>query len=178
MNAISSAAIIRLGNKGEPGTSATQLRKFVFGSDPNRTLRRVLIWGVLTVTFFHNLLLPIQIIGSSMSPTYSDGSYNFINKVAYVRSNPRRGDVVACWGEGDLLLKRILAVPGETVAIHDGQIFINDRQLHDNFADVRVPWEITPIHLRANEYWVIGDNRSSSVFCKVAKDQILGKIIF
>jgi signal peptidase I len=153
-------------------------RQLIFGSNPNRTLKRVLIWGFCSIVFFHNLLLPIQIIGSSMSPTYKDGSYNFINKVAYATKMPRLGDVIACEAEGDLILKRIIALPGDTVSIHNGVIQINGAPIHDNFARSKVPWEMDKIFLKPNEFWVIGDNRANSVFCKIHKSQILGKIIF
>src|SRR4051794_9842617 len=80
----------------------TQLRHFVFGPRPHRTLCRVLVWCVLTVTFFHHLLVPIQIIGSSMSPTYRNGSLNLVNRLSYTKKHPpKRGDVVALNAEGE-----------------------------------------------------------------------------
>ena len=50
-----------------------------------------------------------------MSPTYSSGSMNFINKLAYVRHAPERGDIIALATTDELLLKRIVALPGEQV---------------------------------------------------------------
>src|SRR6478672_13206629 len=98
-----------------------QLREFVFGPRPQRTLCRVVVWVLLTVTFFHQLLVPIQIIGSSMSPTYRNGSLNLVNRLSYTNHHPpHRGDVIALRSEGELLLKRIVALPGETVAIQGG----------------------------------------------------------
>ncbi|HTG43771.1 MAG TPA: signal peptidase I [Verrucomicrobiae bacterium] len=155
-----------------------QLRQFVFGPRPRRTLCRVLVWSVLTITFFHQLLVPIQIIGSSMSPTYRNGSLNLVNRWSYSKHTPHRGDVVALNAEGELLLKRIIALPGETVAIQDGAIEINGEPLSDGFSISRIPWEMDPVELGQNEFFVIGDNRASSVFCKVAKRDILGKTVF
>src|SRR5215216_2771245 len=72
------------------------LREFVFGARPQRTLCRVIVWCVLTVTCFHQLLVPIQIIGSSMSPTYRNGSLNLVNRMSYTKKRaPHRGDVIA-----------------------------------------------------------------------------------
>jgi signal peptidase I len=157
----------------------TQLREFVFGARPHRTLCRVLVWCVLTLTFFHHLLVPIQIIGSSMSPTYRNGSLNLVNRLSYTRKHPpHRGDVVALSAEGELLLKRIVALPGEIVAIQDGALVINGRRLSDEFSLTNIPWELDPLILKPDEYFVIGDNRAASVFCKVSKRDILGKIIF
>ena len=61
----------------------TELRHFIFGPRPHRTLCRVILWSILTVAFFHNLLVPIEIIGSSMSPTYQNGSLNLVNRLSY-----------------------------------------------------------------------------------------------
>lgn len=157
----------------------TQLREFVFGPRPGRTLIRVLVWMVLTVTFFHQLLVPIQIIGSSMSPTYRNGSLNLVNRMSYTGHHPpHRGDVIALKAEGEVLLKRIVGLPGETVAIQGGAVKINGRRLADEFSRAFIPWEMEPITLRADEYFVIGDNRAASVFCKVPKRDILGKTVF
>lgn len=155
-----------------------QWEQFCFGTNPVKTLKRVVIWSVVAIFFFNDLLVPIQIIGSSMSPTYSSGSYNFVNKLSYTRTPPTRGDVVALEAEGDLLLKRIVALPGEKVAIHYGDLQVNGKPLKDAFAARKIPWEMRPVTLGPDEYFVIGDNRSTSVFCKIHKTQILGRIIF
>ena len=152
-------------------------REFVFGRRPHRTLCRVIIWSILTFCFFHNLLVPIQIVGSSMYPTYRNGSLNLVNRW-HSKEGPHRGDVVAVRVDGELLLKRIVAVPGETIRISNGQILINEHTLNDEFSRKRIPWEMDPLSLKANEYFVIGDNRAASIFCRVQKDQILGKTIF
>ena len=71
-----------------------------------------------------------------------------------------------------------MALPGETVAIENGAIRINEQRLADEFSLRFIPWEMDPVSLDQDEYFVIGDNRAASVFCKVAKRDILGKIIF
>ena len=161
-----------------PASSHKDWRVICFGQNPNRTLCRVLIWGVIIVTCFHHLLLPIQIIGSSMTPTYHTGSLNFVNRWSYTALQPKRGDVVAVRVDGELLLKRIVALPGETVSISRGELWINDAVHLDEFSIHIIPWEMKPVALRAGEYFVIGDNRSASVFCAVEKRSILGKIVF
>jgi signal peptidase I len=138
----------------------------------------VALWGVLAIAFFQHLLVPIQIIGSSMQPTYRNGSLNLVNRWSYTKKPPGRGDVVALNAEGELLLKRIVALPGETVAIANGQIYVDDQLLADPFSSHAIPWEMDPIQLSGDEYFVIGDNRSASIFCKVCKTDILGKTVF
>jgi signal peptidase I len=155
-----------------------RFRELVFGPRPHHTLARVLLWSILTITFFHHLLVPIQIVGSSMAPTYYSGSLNLINRWSYSKHPPGRGDVVALQSDDELLLKRIVALPGETIAIVNGELQVNGAPLADQFSMHKIPWEMDPIRLHANEYFVIGDNRAASVFCKVSKRDILGKIVF
>ena len=163
----------------EPKHATADLwRDLVFGPNPHRTLCRVIAWGVLLVVAFHHIFMPIQIIGSSMSPTYHSGMLNFVNRLSYAGGPPNRGDVIALRTDDELLLKRIVAVPGETVSIKAGIIKIDDRALVDDFSANLVPWEMDPVKLGPGEYFVIGDNRSSSVFGKVAKAQILGRVLF
>jgi signal peptidase I len=154
------------------------LRYVVFGGHPVHTLVRLAGWLVLTFITFHHLLVPIKVIGISMSPTYSDGSVNFVNRLSYKSAPPQRGDVVALHKDGELLLKRIIAVPGEKVSMVNGSIYINGRELEDTFADVRIPWEMEPVRLGVRDYFVIGDNRQVSVFGRIANTQILGKLMF
>ena len=160
------------------GGERGEIREFLFGTRPQRTLGRVVIWSILSIAFFHHLLVPIQIIGSSMSPTYSNGSLNLVNRWSYAGRMPHRGDVIAVRAEGELLLKRVIAVPGESVAIANGEIEVNGIPLADEFSRLKIPWEMEAIKLGANEFFVIGDNRAASVFCKVQKGDILGKTIF
>jgi signal peptidase I len=157
---------------------SVRFREFIFGPRPHHTLARVLVWSLLTITFFHHLLVPIQIIGSSMSPTYHSGSLNLINRWSYSKHPPTRGDVIALQADDEMLLKRIVALPGETIAIVDGELQVNGVALADQFSAHKIPWEMDPIHLRGDEYFVIGDNRAASVFCKVDKEDILGKVVF
>lgn len=153
-------------------------RKVCFGLHPKRTLARVLVWWVVTILFFHHLLLPIKIIGSSMSPTYRDGSVNFINRMAYARSLPRRGDVIALWKDGEILLKRIVGLPGEQIGILGGTIWINGYSLEDRFAALKVLSDMSTVTLGQSEYFVIGDNRETSFYGTIPKRHIMGKIVF
>ena len=77
---------------------------------------------------FKFVLLPIRVEGGSMLPTYQDRSVNFVNRLAYLFHEPRRGDVVAIGllaGEHVMYMKRVVGLPGETVAFHKGHLYIN-----------------------------------------------------
>jgi signal peptidase I len=153
-------------------------RRIVFGPDPTRTLRRVLAWAACTVLLFHYLLVPIKVMGVSMSPTYRDGAVNLINRLAYSYAAPKRGDVVVINDGEDLILKRIVAIPGETVTLDRGRIRINGVLLKDQFSLQRIQAASETLTLGQNEYFVIGDNREASMFGKFPQTAILGKIVF
>jgi signal peptidase I len=153
-------------------------REMLFGVRPTKTLVRVGIWAVAMTCLFHGVILPIQIVGSSMAPTYQSGSMNLINKVSYIRHEPKRGDIVALSTTDELLLKRIVALPGETVRINNGVLEVNGKVVHDRFSSDFIPWQTPVLRLGKGEYFVIGDNRKVSVFGPITRDQIVGKIVF
>lgn len=156
-----------------------QIRHLMFGRNPRRTLIRVLAWATLTMLSFQYFLVPIKVSGASMSPTYRDGSVNFINRLSYAAAEPKRGDVVVIEDDdNDLILKRVVAVPGEIVTLHYGELCINGQPVHDQFSKHPINWELDPVVLGPNEYFVIGDNRTASIFGKYRRDHILGKIVF
>ena len=157
---------------------AINWRRIVFGDNPTRTLRRVLLWTLCSLLLFHYLLVPIKVMGVSMAPTYRDGAVNLVNRLAYSYATPKRGDVVVINDGEDLILKRIVALPGETVSVHRGYIRINGVLLNDQFSLQRIQSASETVTLGPNEYFVIGDNREASMFGKFPQTAILGKIVF
>lgn len=153
-------------------------RRIVFGRNPARTLQRLMVWATGILLTFHYMLVPIKVTGASMTPTYRDGSLNFINRLSYAKKAPRRNDVVILRDGEDLILKRLIAMPGERVELEHGTFFINGKPLEDQFSNDPVNWEFDPVTLKANEYFVIGDNRTYSIFGKFERRQIVGKIFF
>jgi signal peptidase I len=139
-------------------------KRLTIGADPRRTLRRVAIMGVaggLVFLLFTFVLEPVRISGISMAPTYHDRSLNLINRLAYHWRSPRRGEVVCVMmsGKHAMLLKRIIGLPGETVAIERGIVLINGQPLDEPYVRHRAAWEVSPHQLGPDDYLVIGDNR-------------------
>lgn len=137
-----------------------------------------MVWATGTLITFHYMLVPIKVTGASMTPTYRDGSLNFINRLSYANHAPKRNDVVILRDGEDLILKRVIAMPGERVELQHGSFYINGRALEDQFSNDPVNWDSESLTLGPNEYFVIGDNRSSSIFGKFQRRQIVGKIFF
>ena len=107
--------------------------------------------------------------GASMEPTLSSGDNLIVDKLTLKFSRPKRFDVVVFpfrYSKNVYYIKRVIALPGESVRIQDGQIYINGNLLNENYGlepmldGGRASFEIT---LGAGEYFVLGDNRNASM---------------
>ena len=145
----------------------------------------VLIAVVLIVFIYQ----PVKVEGTSMMPTLTDQERIFINKFTYHfgLGSIERGDMVVFWFPLDpskSYIKRVIGVPGDTVRIEAGQVFVNGEALSegyvpDEYRD-RVSWE--EHRVPAGNYFVLGDHRSSSSDSRtwgfVSRDAIYGKAVF
>lgn len=145
------------------------------------TLVTVAAVAVLVAT----LWLPVlQIYGSSMTPTLQDGEIVFSVKT----SDLEQGDIIAFYYNNKILIKRVIAGPGDWVHIDEnGKVFINDVLLEEPYlqeksfgdADIEFPYQVPD-----GKIFVMGDHRSTSVDSRhtavgcVAEEQIVGKIVF
>lgn len=133
------------------------------------------------------LYRPVKVEGTSMTPLLSDQERIFINKFVYRFEPIERGDVVVFWYPLDRsksFIKRVVALPGETVEIRYGRVHVNGRRLEEpyvppQFADAS---NFGPLRVPAEEYFLMGDHRSSSndsrVFGSVPSRFIYGKAVF
>lgn len=159
-------------------------RRIVFGRDPRRTLVRVLVLASLSFIIFRWILLPIRAEGISMLPTYESGSLHLVNRLAYSREKPVRGDVVGIKLAGPhvLYVKRIVGLPGERLSIAQGQVYINGAPLEEPYVRNRRPWDVPEVTMTPREYFVIGDNRGMRSgdhdFGRVDVSRIVGRVIF
>jgi len=161
------------------------LRIAVIGRKPKRTLIRAIVLAVSCFIFFkffvfRYIVLPVRIEGYSMFPTYRDWGINFVNRLAYRHADPQRGDVVGIRmaGPSIMLMKRIVGLPGETVAFQKGRLLVNGKEIPEPYLKHHSPAPyMDPVTLGPNEYYVIGDNRMNSDQGRIDRDRIMGKII-
>lgn len=159
------------------------LRIVVIGRNPKVTLVRAVILGVLCVIGYETTLLHIRVEGISMLPTNQDGSAHFVNRLAYLRHAPQRGDVVSIRMAGihEMYLKRVIGLPGETVAFLNGKVLIDGEVLDEPYEKLSCDWTRRPEKLGPDEYFVVGDNRSMPIelhtLGKVERQRIVGKAI-
>jgi signal peptidase I len=130
-------------------------------------LRELLETVLLAVIVFFVLNLVtgrFQVRGSSMTPTLHDGEYLIIGKVSYWFHPPERGDIIVFHpptNPQEDYIKRVIGLPGETVEIRDGRVWVNGVSLEE-------PYIVNPVSyggswsLREDEYFVLGDNRGNS----------------
>jgi len=119
------------------------------GRRPKTTLMRILVLAVACYVVFNFALWPIQVNGISMEPTYHDHGINCVNRLSYLFHAPKRGDVVSiCFAEparftkpSELLMKRIIGLPGESVAFHQGHVYINGKILNEPYLTLPCTWE-------------------------------------
>ena len=141
-------------------------------------------FALLATIVFKFVLMPVRVTGVSMEPTYNNGMVKVINRLAYVGGEPRRGDIVAVTltGHSVMFLKRIIALPGETVSMKNGVVLINGEPLTETYTAPNPYWNFGDNTMRDDEYLVIGDNRSmrqdEHEFGAVTADRIVGKVAF
>ena len=155
--------------------------RMIIGRNPLYTIFRAIVWAVFLVVIYNVGFIGIRIRGHSMEPTYLDGQVRFINRVAYLRHTPQRGDVVAFRADeyNALILKRIIGMPGETVSIHSGGIiYIDGKRLEETYPLKGKTNFRGTITLEPNQYFLLGDNRDVSERYVKFGYQLLGKVLF
>lgn len=141
----------------------------------------------------------VRVAGNSMSPVLNSGDVVLMNQIELDFGKPERFDVVVFQREDQKTnIKRIVGLPGETVQIQDGRVWINGEVLEEEKIQVEVDGEMheeekkialaglaeNPVVLGEGEYFLLGDNRDSSEDSRFAnvgnvkEEQIIGRVWF
>lgn len=155
----------------------------------------LLVGGAVAVFLAFVLVFSVgmrtSVIGDSMEPVLYNGQEILMNRILYRISMPKRGDVIVFMPNGNqnshLYVKRVVGLPGETVQIRDGSVYIDGLLLaeDDRFDKIVDPGIAqNELLLDSDEFFVLGDNRNSSEDSRsgnigaVKKDTIIGKAWF
>lgn len=134
----------------------------------------ILVVVVLIRTYF---VTPIIVSGESMNDTLVNGELMILNK----RGHIDRYDIVVVKIPREKIIKRVIAMPGETISCENGNIYVNDRKIEVDYGKGVTP-SFDKITLADDEYFVLGDNREHSYdsqeFGPVKEDQLLGTTNF
>ena len=155
----------------------------------------ILLFSIAVTVFLAFVLvytfgIRTSVIGISMEPVLYNGQEVLIDRLVYQLSAPKRGDVVVFLPNGNpnshFYLKRVVAVPGETVHIIGGYLYVNDvihdEDIYDKMEDAGIA--ANQFRLRSDEFFVLGDNRNNSEDSRsgnigvVTRDEITGKAWF
>ena len=151
---------------------------------------KMIIFVVVVVLIVNNfLLINARVPSESMEKTIMTGDRFFGNRLAYLFDDPERFDIVVFKypdDESQLFVKRVIGLPGETVEIKDGKVYINGSEtpLDDSFTPETPTGDYGPYVVPEDSYFMLGDNRNhsgDSRFWKqpyVEKEKIVGKAIF
>ena len=119
----------------------------------------IILVAVVLVRSF--LVTPVIVSGDSMNPTLTNGELMILNKVAKID----RFDIVVVklkkQGKSEDIIKRVIALPGETIACENGVIYVNDKKQEESYSVGRTE-DFAKITLGDDEYFVMGDNRENS----------------
>lgn len=183
----------------QPGTSpaldpapsasaAAPIKRSILGS-LGHWARDLMISVILAVVVILFIYQPVKVEGTSMMPTLDDQERIFINKFVYRFhfDNVERGDTVVFWFPGDptkSYIKRVIGMPGDRVEVVDGKVIVNGKALVENYVppEFRDDSSMSERVVPPNQYFVLGDHRSSSndsrAWGMVPRRYIYGKAVF
>ncbi len=160
-----------------------------------KDVMELLVGGAVAVFLAFVIVFSIgmrtSVIGDSMEPALHNGQEILMNRILYRISTPKRGDVVVFLPNGNqnthFYVKRVVGLPGETVQIREGNVYIDgvlldENELFDKIVDPGIAQN--ELLLEGDEFFVLGDNRNSSEDSRsgnigaVKKDDIIGKAWF
>ena len=131
----------------------------------------------------------VECSNASMEPTYETSDILLVNTIAYKFAEPKTGDVIAFKPKSNVnasySVKRVIGIPGDTIYISNGRIYLNDELYKENLEVERIDnpgIAASPITLLDDQYFVLGDNRNSSEDSRyesvgfVSGEDILGKV--
>src|ERR671932_1204320 len=155
-----------------------------------RLLLRDLVFALLVAALFVVFVVqPVKVEGTSMLPRLHDGERIFVNKLIYYHLPPvERGDIVVFWYPDDpskSYIKRVIGLPGETVQMRAGRIFVNGKELQEPYLENSLNvagGDEPPTYVKPHYYFVMGDNRDNSSDSRswglVPEKYIYGKALF
>ena len=155
-------------------------------------LETIVFIGSLFIVLYLFIAQPNQVKGVSMDPTFETGDYIFTSKVTYKFRDYQRGDIIVFKSpkNPDIeYIKRIIGLPGDTVLVSDGDVYVNGKLIEEDYIAARtVLWENgftmnnVPFTVEEGTLYVMGDNRprssDSREFGPIAFDSVIGQVFY
>ena len=150
-------------------------------------LKDVILGVIIAILMVVFLYQPVKVEGTSMQPELIDQERIFVNKFIYHFEEIHRGDIVVFWYPRDpskSFIKRVVGVPGDTVSIRDGRVYINGQLIEERYVPSGyLDSDSYPtVRVREDYYYVLGDHRNASNDSRswglVPRKYIYGKAVF
>lgn len=132
-------------------------------------IRDIVLTIIIACVLFIGVQLALQQVEvqqKSMLPNLVEGERIFINKIVFSFHKPERGDIIVFRDpepDGAIpLIKRVIGLPGETIEVKSGLVYINGSPLEEPYIRDKPRYSMEPINIPTDEYFVLGDNRNSS----------------
>ena len=136
-----------------------------------------LITIIVVLLFKQFLFAPIKVNGDSMYSTLKDKDIMILDKINYRFNQIKRFDIVVVDADYELLIKRVIGLPGEKIEIKNNKLYINDKFVKQNFKYKET--EDFVYKIPKDDYFVMGDNRTNSLdsryFGSFKRKKIIGK---
>lgn len=147
--------------------------------------RRVLVLGcvglLLGGILFRQSYRLTVVVGESMLPTFRPGELLLVDRRAYRMNSPERGDVVLARYGSEVILKRIVGLPGEKVEVKHGTVFVDDRAQSEAHGIQAGPLDVGAGELSDDDYATLGDNRAVpaaiAIHPIISGADLVGKVI-
>lgn len=152
---------------------------------PRRSTVVVVLVVLAAVLGMRLVAEPMRVSSGSMAPAYGEGDEVVVEKVSARSDDPRAGDVVAFHepGSGALMIKRVIALPGQSIGVEDGVLVVAGSPVKESYVDAGTvdSTYFGPVRVPAGSVFVMGDARAGSVdsrtFGAVPKDAIVGRVV-
>jgi len=149
-------------------------------------LKTVFLALIVVVPIRVFIFEPFIVKGNSMEPNFRQGDYLIIDKLSFLFRQPKRGEVVVFnypLNPRQRFIKRIIALPGEKIEMKDGKVKINEQYLKEEYLSNSIQTtDDLDIVVPQNQYFVLGDNRFSSLDSRqwgtLPKSNIIGRVLF
>lgn len=152
----------------------------------------VVVFGAIFAAIYLFIAQFHKVSGNSMVPTFESGDYLITEKISYRFRDPKSGQIIVLKNprdESEDFIKRIIAVPGDTIQISAGSVYLNGQPLKEDYLPAgrltrsgAFLTEGSLVRVGNNQYFVIGDNRNHSSDSRewgpVTKEEIVGKAFF
>lgn len=152
-------------------------------------LKTIGLSAILAMGIRHFVAEARYIPSGSMLPTLQINDRLIVDKLMYRFGEPQRGDIVVFSPTDalqkqnfkDAFIKRVIGLPGETVEVKGGRVYINDLPLQEQYIDEEPHYQYGPVTVPENEYLVLGDNRNNSYDSHywgfVPREKIIGRAV-